>query len=426
MPPTSSRLKGLFASQPIVSGTVQNPGAQTEQQATTGRLPQGVAISGAPIDRSLDQRFARAARPGISQWSADKEFSVASSQAQRAGRYAGANRAENIGRAKADGTFDVLREKFNRENPGQVMDETGAISGEPRWQNLDMQVPARPAPVLSAEEQARGASVEFGPAGGRLPGTVEVGGVVQPNPENNQGSASIRLPGYENPTSISYSGDTMTATTPGAYSRPAAPATTLPNGLPIGYQGPLASATPDVLAQVFAANPALKPAGYVAPTAQPPTATPAPTPAPAPVTQPAASRLPAGTAPVMTQPFSPSPEQAGLSRLPGQGPNVLDSIDQRIKAAGLDPKSAAAANVRLEDAKTQAAVLKAQTDALKAQEKAAQQAQKAREKALQEAQKVGQEASSRTPSMVSARLSAILGGTGGQARSRLPSFGARK
>jgi hypothetical protein len=419
MLPTSSRLKGLFAPQPIVAGTVQNQGVQAAPPQA-GRLPQGVAISGAPIDRNLDRRFAPAARPAISQWSADKEFSVAATQAQRSGRYAGASRADNIGRAKADGTFDVLREKFNRENPGQVMDQTGTISGEPR----SYPVAGRPLPTLTAEEQARGASVEFAPAEGASPGTIEVNGVVQPNPVNNQGTASIRLPGYENPTSISYSGNTMTATTPGDYSRPAAPATTLPNGLPMGYQGPLASATPDVLAQVFAANPALKPAGYVAPTAQPPAATPAPIPAP--VAQPAASRLPAGAAPVMTQPFSPSPEQAGLSRLPGQGPNVLDAIDTRIQAAGLDPKSAAAANVRLEEAKTQAAVLKAQTDAQKAQEKAAQQAQKAREKAMKEAQKVGQEAASRTPSAVSSRLSAILGGTGGQARSRLPSFKDRK
>lgn len=330
------------------------------------------------IDPRLDQRFSASSRLPISQWSADREAAALAAIGARNERLAGARLPVGT-------------------------------------------VPGRPLPVLTPEEQARGASVEFGPAEGASPGTIAVNGVVQPNPVNNQGSASIRLPGYENPTSISYSGNTMTTTNTGGYSRPVAPATTLPNGLPIGYQGPLASATPDVLAQVFAANPALKPQGYVAPVVAPATAAQA-----APSPAPAASRLPAGTAPIMTQPFSPSPEQAGLSRLPGQGPTVLQGVDQRIKAAGLDLQSAAAANVRLEEAKTQAAVLKAQADAAKAQEKAAQQAQKAREKALQEAQKVGQEAASRTPSMVSARLSAILGGSEGLARSRLPSFRDRK
>jgi hypothetical protein len=51
-----------------------------------------------------------------------------------------AQRQSNVANAKANGTFDVAREKFNAANSGQIMDEQGNISKNPNATKFD-QVP---------------------------------------------------------------------------------------------------------------------------------------------------------------------------------------------------------------------------------------------------------------------------------------------
>jgi hypothetical protein len=323
----SERLKNLFSNNQITAGTIQsaaqNPAAPAPV-APPSRLPT-VSVSGAPIDRGRDLRFAPNARLPVSGWSANKEAAAVAGRNVREGAYSGPSRAQNVAAAMADGTFSTLQTKFNAENPGQFMDDAGTITGQAAAARPILNSVTTPAasrlPQLTAAEIASGASVSV-PGAPLLGGQVIAGGQVRT--DNMPGTGSIRLPGYENPSSISYEGDNIVVRNEGAYTRP----------------------TP---------------------------------------------------------------------------------VEDRITSAGLDPKSAAAQTVRLEEAKTQTAVEKAKATQLKAQEKAAQQAQKAREQAVKGAQQTGSQIAERLPSTVSARLSAIMGGQAQTSvRSRLPSFRSRK
>ncbi|NBW10112.1 MAG: hypothetical protein EBR82_19000 [Caulobacteraceae bacterium] len=88
---------------------------------------QTYAVSGAPIDSKLDDRFAPRPRLPISQWSANKEAAANAVRWQQEGRYSSPDRNRNIALAKADGTFDALRERFNSNNRDRAMDENGNI-----------------------------------------------------------------------------------------------------------------------------------------------------------------------------------------------------------------------------------------------------------------------------------------------------------
>jgi hypothetical protein len=336
--------------------------------------------------------------PRISDWSASKEAAANAARAARESELSG--RAANVAKAKADGTFSSIRDKFNVAGGPTVMDANGQITGRPTASRL---------PQLTEAEKASGASVEYGPVAGVPAGTVMVNGVVRP--EVPQGTIVAPRP---------------------AQSR-------LPNGLPAASyaSSPLATKTADEVQAFFSANPQLADPNFKPPAPNlvgdfsrfPEASMPVgelkqfsgdafsefssprlPEFASTPQSAPSKSRLP-GVPPAFLAAQGPSPA-TGLSRLPASPEtSPVSQAERRIRAVGLDPQSAAAQGVRAEEAKTEVAIAKALEAQAKAREKAAADAQKAKQQALKEAQRVGTEAASRTPSAVSARLSAILAGT---------------
>lgn len=234
---------------------------------------------------ALDNRLADSRLPAtsnISTWSAQKEAAAKAGLAAREARAGAqmsrlpngtvtpeaqkaagaAERAANVARAKAAGTFDATRQQYNAANAaaGLTMDEAGDIlQGKQSVVGTSLVAPAPyvprtvpqntgvPAPKILPGEDV---SIPNGPQG-----QILVGGVSRLPPSNTV-AGQTSAPGSRIPTwGSEYGVEAPEGQLPPGY---------LPNGLPPGMEGsPLAALSHAQLVKQFGETPGVAPKGFL-------------------------------------------------------------------------------------------------------------------------------------------------------------------
>jgi len=126
-----------------------------------------------------------------------------------------AQRQANVDQAKANGTFDAAREKFNAANPGHSMDESGNITQRGAS-------PGSPTPLFFKARQPGGAASATTP---KTPAAPAQSAQFASAPDGQGGSKMVKLPAKPAPAAPSTPQATSPAAQPSAPRPPLAAAT---------------------------------------------------------------------------------------------------------------------------------------------------------------------------------------------------------